>query len=468
MLIFRKIIFYIFALIYLVVCPIIILYAFGYIMKPNISEPMLETGTVYLSSTPPGASIYIDKELSPNTTPALFEKLIPKKYKIALFLEKHNVWTDTLTIKSMEAITLDKIILIPKEWKRQLISSDKFTDLFSIPKMPFFIAKRGKRLQDYLVFNYKTKEFSKVVDLVSPYADLKVINIFSVDGSGVIIFQVSQDAGNKFVWADLTENKITLEDVTNLFPEIPQSVFWDPSDKYNIFTFQKNFVNRLDVKEKAIYPDFVEHLRGFGVSNKLLYVLKDSNIIFSMNYSKNSRTKILEDVDLGKSIFGEEGNFKIMPFFGDTIIFLGTNGELLANKLPYNFVTSGVKGIAFDKDNKRVLFHQNDRVGIIDFLRETTGSAAFEMGPKVSWVFTGGKDIRQVFWAYDASHVIFLDGNTVFLLNTSPHGSLRPIDLFEVKKGSSIFYSDVTGYLYYIDGKSKEMVSTDILQGARS
>ena len=63
MLILRKIVFYIFALFYIVFCPLVVLYAFGYIFKPQSEEVVVKTGIIYLSTAPAGASIYVNGEL---------------------------------------------------------------------------------------------------------------------------------------------------------------------------------------------------------------------------------------------------------------------------------------------------------------------------------------------------------------------------------------------------------------------
>lgn len=68
MLLLRKIVFYILSAIYIVLCPLIILYAFGYIFTPDTERNITKTGVVYVATSPPGATVYVNKEIFPNKT----------------------------------------------------------------------------------------------------------------------------------------------------------------------------------------------------------------------------------------------------------------------------------------------------------------------------------------------------------------------------------------------------------------
>ena len=94
----RKIFFYFFAAIYIVVCPLVILYAVGYLYRPGTEGGVVETGLISLTTVPAGASIYINESLCAEKTPALIRELLPDDYAIRLELNSYMPWERTVWI----------------------------------------------------------------------------------------------------------------------------------------------------------------------------------------------------------------------------------------------------------------------------------------------------------------------------------------------------------------------------------
>ena len=67
-----------------------------------------------------------------------------------------------------------------------------------------------------------------------------------------------------------------------------------------------------------------------------------------------------------------------------------------------------------------------------------------------------------MFFAYDTSHVIFNDGETVFLSEVDGKGK-RPVKITEILKGSGLFYSGKKGSLYYLDPETRYFMLLEIL-----
>ncbi|MGB2706178.1 MAG: PEGA domain-containing protein [Candidatus Omnitrophota bacterium] len=466
MLILRKIVFYIFVLVYLVLCPLIILYSLGYIFKPEAEEHIVKTGIIYLSTLPAGASIYVNGEVAENTTPAMLDKFLPGEYDIKIFLENYEVWRDTLPVKAGEATALGKILLVPRKRKTEALLAGNFEDLTALPGTQFLLLAKGASAGDYAVYDCKGKNKTPLIPAGSQYADCRILSLFTArESSSLLGWLVTKDKRELFLWFSLSGKEPDLSDITDLFPKEPRWVMWDAADENNIFTFQENSVNRLDVKAKALYPGFAQEARGAGVAEKLVYILAVDNTLSSMNYEKKNVNKILEDKKLAASIFGDSGVFRIIPFLKSIILFRGEKDELLANRLPYRFIEKGVKGIEFDKPRERVLLWQKDRVGILDFSTEVTGDVAFEEGPRLNWIFTGGKNIKEAFWVYEASHVLFRDGSDVYLIELQPYGEPHLDRVLRVKEKTAIVYSEETGLLYYLDASNGSLASAEIVPG---
>ncbi len=141
-------------------------------------------------------------------------------------------------------------------------------------------------------------------------------------------------------------------------------------------------------------------------------------------------------------------------FFGED------KGELSLNKAPHRFVRGGAKGALFDHRSRKLLFWQNDKIGMINLGGQTSG---FDKTVSANWFFKGAKDIGQSFWVYDASHVLTRDRDKIFLLdlNVTNLSRLQPITL--VKSLTSVYYSEAMGVLYYLEPKTGNLLNMQII-----
>lgn len=481
MLILRKIFFYLFALIYLALCPLIILYSFGYIFKPGAQESIVKTGLISLSSSPPAATVYLSKDIPSQKTPAVIRNLTPGKYPLRIILPDYKPWVFTAEVEANKATVFDHILLIPDEWKDNELSPSAILDLVPVAGNKFLIVEKGPSIQDHFCYDWQEQNFfpikyvlpqpqqqnSNTEESAEPEpADLRATSVFIVDDSpNFLILAESKKNETKFLWIGLNQ-ELEITDISGLIPSDPFEIKWDADDINHIFTLQNSCLNKIDISNNALYPKFAEGVRGFGIKDRKIYLLKDDCTISMMDYDGNENI-LLEDAKLGVSIFGRSVKFEVEPVSKETIVFLGEDGQLLSNHLPYTFVQAGVLGFKFDPDSNRLLFWQKDKIGILDFAAEETDGIVFERGPELSWLFTDGKQIAQCFWAYESSHIIFRDGNKVFLLEFEPSGKPQLNHVVEVKAKTSIYYSEGLGMLYYIDSTSAKLASIEIVSKQR-
>ncbi len=455
MLFLRKIFFYLFALIYIILCPLIIMYTFGFIINPGAREAIIKTGLVYLSSVPPGASIYLKDKLSGQNTPTVIQDLLPGEYNIRLLLKAYEVWEHNAPVEANKATVYEHILLIPKEWEQEKLISDVFMDLVPVPDTQFFILKKGHRVGEHFIYDLSEQKILRVVTEDSPFRDARVLQYYIVKESPAFLLYVESKDTRSFLYVDKEGEDFQVEDITDLFTERPLEIKWDPGATKDLFSFQNGYVNQIDVQAKAVYPKYIENVRGYGVFDKEIYVLKENNTFLKMDYDKKGEEILLGDTALGESLFGEKELFRVKPFPNGIILFWGENGELLANHLPYRFVDKEVTGMTFDQPSECVMLWKKDKLGILDFTTGETEGVAFEKGPEFLWLYEGGGNITQGFWVYEASHVLFKDRNEVFLLEVQTHERFHPNRIIKVRENSSVYYSEESAKLYYLDTDGK-------------
>ncbi len=460
----RKIFFYLLIAVYLFFCPLIILYALGYIYQPGTEQGIFKSGLIYLSTAPPGASVYVGGRRYTKHTPAVLPNLIPGDYPVKLVLKKYKPWTEVLPVEAGKATVLERVLLEPEERKRKALSSGVFTDIIPISGSRFFLLTKTAFLGDAFVFDWKSERLRPLLseDGVS-LSNAEVSSFFTVPESQSLLIRAVSTDQKKFLWVVLTGRETQIYDLTGLFLEKPERIEWDPDYKKYLFAFQNGYLNRLDVVSRLIRPRFLEHVRGFGLYEKKVYILRDHFVLEQTDPAGNVEKTLLQDPALGKSLFGESEFYKIKVFLDDIILFLGENGELLTNRLPYRLVSSGVLGMEFYPKTKCVLVWKKDAIGIIDFSKERGKENGFEAGPRIAWAFKKGERIEQAFWVYEGSHILFRDKNKVFSLELETYGKPHLYELMEVKPKSSVFYSEEAGKLYYLDRLSGRISFLEVL-----
>ncbi|MFC1479978.1 PEGA domain-containing protein [Candidatus Omnitrophota bacterium] len=459
----RKLFFYIFAAIYVVFCPLMVLYSLGFIYKPGVKGGVAETGLIYLATAPAGATIYMKDSQYEQNTPTAIQELLPGEYSIKLTLDGYKPWAQTVPVEAKKATVLDKVLLLPLEWQEKTVLEGKFQDILVVRGTDFFLLKNGPALKDILVCSYKDGKAWPLVKPESTFSGAKIVSYFMVEKSSVCLFHVEAAQGDRFLRVELKEDENTTEDLTGLFQQPPQHIEWTPQQEEDLFVFQQGYLNKLDATSGAVYPEYIQNVRGYGLLDGEIYVLREDNIFLKMDYDKNNEKTLLDEPALGESIFGQKGLFQVKVLSEEIILFLGAGGKLLANRLPYRFVEQGVKGIQFYSQLERVLIWKKDRIGVLDFSTEKTKEVEFEKGPSLTWVYDGGKNIEQCFWVYEASHILFRDGSDLFLVELEEYGKVTLNHLFAIKNGSTIYYSEDTGEVFFLEAASNALLSVEIV-----
>ena len=111
----------------------------------------------------------------------------------------------------------------------------------------------------------------------------------------------------------------------------------------------------------------------------------------------------------------------------------------------------------------RVLLWTSEQVGVLEFPTAPSGEEVIESLPELQWVLKRRVNLEQGFWVFHGSHAVCRDDTQVFLLELDPHGTTQLVPLIQVKKHSSVMYSEETGALYYLDRSSGALRSIQLL-----
>ena len=138
----------------------------------------------------------------------------------------------------------------------------------------------------------------------------------------------------------------------------------------------------------------------------------------------------------------------------DLLVFQSDRGALISSRLPYYLADRNVAGIQYASrsDEEKILFWSPHEIGVVNFTKQE--GSLFEKGPTRTILYKEGRDIRQAFWAYDDSHILFLDAGEVQLIEAAgpPPPLLRPVEA--VKPGTFFVYAERGHLFYYLDPES--------------
>src|SRR3989338_4413597 len=189
MLFLRRIFFYLFVAIYLIFCPLIVLYALGYIYKPGTEQGIFKSGLIYLSTAPPGASVYFGNRRYTRRTPTLLPNLIPGDYPVRLVLKKYKSWNETLPVEAGKATVLERILLEPEEKKREEFLSDAFEDIVPIAGSRFFLVAKTPQLRSVFVFDWKDEKVWPLLPDGSSLGNMKISSSSTIQESQALFIR---------------------------------------------------------------------------------------------------------------------------------------------------------------------------------------------------------------------------------------------------------------------------------------
>ncbi len=436
----------------------------GYIFVPKTEEGFVKTGLVHIETLPEGASIILANKHIAEKTPTTIRDLMPGTYPIQISLKGYRPWTQNIPVRAGKAIALDKILLLPNELKFKELSKASFKKLIPLEKTRFFLLSRGDRLGDFFIFNWKEETLKALLRPEAREASLEVMKCFTMPESFFILFQLRQGNEIRFLSFETDKEEPEIQDLTDLFSGLnPEEIQWEEGKVRYLFSLNQGNLSRVDLEERMVLPLFLEKIQGYGLFKNKVYAIRASSILrIPFNAKKGSET-VVEKAAFIQNLFKNENSYKIKMFSSDLVLFHGKNGELLTNRLPYQFIPSGLLGYEVEFSLKKILIWQKSGLGILDFSRSQTRRGLFERGAEIDWIFDRGDDIRQAFLAYEGSHVLFQDRGKIFLLALNQTYPRFPLELAEVRKDSDFFYSEKSGEIYFLDMTRGNLMAMPVL-----
>lgn len=465
----RKIVFLLFVGIYLVVAPLTLLYALGYIFSPA-EQTLLPTGLVSLETDPPGASVWLNGKPLEETTPLVLRNLKPGNYEIRLQGEGVHAWEKRIQVKPEQALRFEKIFLFPLSYEPEILSDFPIARMWEVPGGRKLLVHEGEEAARLHLFDPEAGRFQ---DLFSNklYDQARVEDI-RLDPTGEQAI-LTLRKGKLFLpflirWGD----SIQTTSLADLLPGEARDFRWNPFEEHTLFYLNEGTLGRLDLARGILYPALAKRVRGYTIQERHLFVLDEKKRFLELNGKGKIRRILFDDPLRARVIFGSDPNEFYSIFFlpqeflfflpNDSIaLFWSQSGRLLCNKLPY-FLDEDVEALALASAQPRMAYRKGPELWIVDFEAERA-TAFFESGPTPRLLYKGEETLSQVAWFYEDRYLLFLDGNRLKVQGPEEE---EATELFSVSEEVRQFTLDSRrGFVYFAEPQGNRLARVKLNRG---
>lgn len=433
--IIRRLIFYGFCLLFMIITPCILLYAQGYSFDWQ-KKTLIQTGALYIKSQPQNAIVSVDDEIV-KKTPCLIKHLKPNQYEVTVKLNGYYPWQKTLKVDSNLVTEAREIFLTPQS---------PILELLTVPLSDQFkISDNGQQIISWRqdqpnIINYSG--FSQYQQKQFKTANLPLDQFnWSPNNERILVQQ-------KDVWflMDLTNHKTTQLTSQNPNQSI-KKIIWHPSDNDKIFFLQGTTLYQQDLSTKALIK-INDDIFDFTIVNNSLFFFKEPGYFLyqtdltGKNIKQLTIRPILQnDVKKANLIIGPNGQIALVA---DDWLYLYNRNDRV-------FETSqvGVRDAFFSPDGKKLLIAGSNEIWVM-YLDKQTSQPQKEIGQN-DLILRLGQPILHIIWhPADNSHIIFTTQDNIKIAEIDNRDNINLVDFINAQN-PQIQYVAKTKKLYFTD-----------------
>ena len=388
----RKILFFVFFLIFLLGAPLIILYEQGYRFDLE-KKSLTQTGGLFLKVIPKQTEIYINGKLVKKTDfffgSALIENLLPKKYIIRVEKEGYFPWEKSLEIREREVTEAKNVVLFPVKLNFEILSRDIKNFWLSPDGEKLILKETNGNGWSLKLYEPKTKVKSHLITEKD----------FSKGGADLLDLAWSQDS--REVYLDL-----------------------GIKEKEKRFSFQVNQTPPILI-EKEIATSSETIISSQKVNGDIYYIDNFGHLFKSPSAAEGEKLTekpfpVKAETEYKLSIFPEyiflEEEKTLYQFNHDSKSF-----EKLFEK---------INGLKISPDNKKLLFFSDPEIWVL-FLKEKSNPPSKKAGEKILLIRLFSEKIESAFWL-NSDYLIFNAGDKIKIAEIDERDKLNIVDLAEV------------------------------------
>jgi len=458
---FRRLVFSAFVVLYLLLCPLTILYALGYVLQPG-EQRFVKTGLISLSTAPSGASVYVGNRRYARQTPTTIRALLPGEYTVRLSRKPYQPWVRTVRVESEKASVFEHVLLIPQAWSRRTALPGPWVGLTAMPGTRFLLLAGGDMLQDLVVYDTRQERSWLLLPPGSPWGPLHLTALTPITDEPVLVIQGELDGHDYVLWIDIRAREARVE-LLSMTPLLRGGARVQLAGTRHHLVYLDG-ANLLELKPTGVDEPrlLASSVRGFGVVQRKLYVLTETGVLYRLDVDGQRAEIVTDDAALRSLVTVARGVVTISGVSTDLLVMQDEIGAVWSAVHGERLVDRGVQGMAWAADRQRLLVWTREAVGIIDWSHVESDEET-RVPPAVQWVLRDGRGVSDAWWVYEDSHVLIHEGETLSLVEVDASGSRRRATVADATRKSRAAYLEETGTLHYLEPKTNALTAVTVL-----
>jgi hypothetical protein len=420
--VFRKALLFFFIALFVILLPIILLYAFGFRWDSE-TERLTRTGLITVKSFPEDTSIYLNGDLIQNKTPVDIPGLLPGDYEVELLSKKYWPYFKKIKVEADRVTRMEDIRLFPKAPKiKSILHPSEISAFFLSPtgQQILFFVKDSTEENLYLL-DVGRKTLKALYRLPSEY--VKQLNLAKASWSTNENFILLQTEDLNFVLSlDLPSSSFVLDDVLGFKPN---RVKMGRSRGSELYLLKDGFLSRFDLKNRVTKEMSLEKISDFEPSHfGIVFLQADTGEVFRANKEGRGVKR------LGKFRgYQDKGPLKwqstdkaFLAFDRSKWAALDAEGNFYV--LEPSFYHPAVRGFQFSLSGEKILFWNDYELWILEeVLPEEGGSGSPKY--KRELIFESEIPIQEALWSPDESYVYLVTHRKVYALEVNVEGGIN-------------------------------------------
>lgn len=465
--IYRRVIFWVFFVLFVVSAPAAILYSQGYRFD-QYRQIFIHSGSITVKSIPSSANVYLNGELQTGNSLDIINNsftlngLRPGDYTIRVSANGYRDWEKQVGVHSGISTEFWSVFLAPDNPPVKELSASNVERFFPSPfgKHIAFVSHEQDKLK---IFSYDGKNDETLA--IFEGADLefsknKFENIEWNFKERLLVAPVLQGEKRDYLISD-TEKQFDPALLSNLAGIKLQDFHgarWSPDDQWTFYFLARNAENSpqilysYNVSTKKL-TEIASDALSFDFSNNNIYLVRTNNVIYKIDLEGKEIGQItlspVSEKELGnrcRLIVYDDNRQAVISEDGMLFVYNNDTNDIIRQ------IADNVIDIQFSDDGKKLLFWNNNEIDVL-FLRP------WEVQPQrkeneIQKILRSSAPLENVFWFRDYEHVLFSSNNKIKIIELDPRDHRTSMNIFEnnLESFSAAYDSRSNNYYYVGDG----------------
>ena len=471
----RAIFFWTLVAAFIIITPLVILYANGY--KFDFTRGVfVHSGTIFFKSNPQNITSELNGEMldsakiNISSNAYSISGLIPDTYDLSISAPDFQTWQKKIDVHSGLASEFWNVLLVRNEYRK--------TDYATLGIEKFFISPKGT----YIIYTQKTENGlaanilnieDKQIEKTFNFADWEFIpeermeniewspeeDYISVPVRKIIkqsiLTQDPEEQSSPYTYFIIDPAKGTSFNLNGLLKNNNLSyVRWDPKDKDYLFYLSDETLYRANINDVSDITEIAKDVSSFDLSQTNVYYSQMPNeIVYKTDLDGQGTVKQIT------SDFPEDitKNFRLIAYDDARIAFLTENKNLYifnAGEMDSYFRKLGenIEGIQFSDDGKKLLYWTKNDISTYYLRNWNVQPNRFENS--IEEITRYSDQIKNVQWFKDYEHIIFSVGPQMKIIELDPRDHRNCMDLLKTASSTPLAgYNHAQERLYFVDTK---------------